>query len=683
MKGKNTSAQANIFVVILMILMVLVAVVIVWNVVKFSLKKTSGEVSVSKFILKGDVKYSLTSLKDNASVSVYRGAGGGNISGVRIIFEFADKTKKNYENKSVYPNELETKVYFVTNNSLGVANFSSLAKVSVYFIYAENGKDKYGLEIESLGSGRNFFTQSILKCANNNDCDDSNPCTDNICNTGTGICSNDSNTANCNDGNACTVGDLCSNKACMPGSPMNCIDADSCTIDSCSNGNCHHVFDNANPGCVCNSDTQCNDNNICTTDSCNLASHDCVYTNNNIGCNDNNLCTSPDVCLGGTCSETPKCVSPQICDASTGNCYCNSKTCFQLGKECGSWDNGCGTPIPCGTCSNNHGATSCNNGLCNPICSPLDLWGNCDSNNKNGCETDLTTNTNCGSCGNICSGGTSCIGGSCVPDCIPEPLATTCGTRVCGNKINNCGQTVSCGTCAICNPDGQCITCSSNCINSCRTLDTQGAVYNLIANINGPCLTIAKDNIQINGNRFIVNGDIDARKDSDKAYTGLIVNNIIIIGNVYASGASTSGAGFLGGSVTITNSNITGIIDSSGGSPGGGNQAGVGGNIIITNSNVTTLDSHGGSGSNGENGGSITVTYSTVFEPIKTYGGDGEQLCYTGWIGGDGGDIQITDSKIKRGGGIDTHGGVGDTCGSGTGYDGSAGNIILTRVTDL
>ena len=64
------------------------------------------------------------------------------------------------------------------------------------------------------------------------DCDDSNPCTDDECNTSTGQCefTND-------DTNDCSDADLCNDEACVAGecisTPVDCDDDDCCTIDSC------------------------------------------------------------------------------------------------------------------------------------------------------------------------------------------------------------------------------------------------------------------------------------------------------------------------------------------------------------------------------------------------------------------------------------------------------------------
>ena len=61
-----------------------------------------------------------------------------------------------------------------------------------------------------------------------------------------------------------------------------------------------------------------------------------------------------------------------------------------------------------------------------------------------------------------------CSDGACISDteetCSPESSSTTCGSSVCGTKTNNCGQSVSCGSCSsgeICS-GGQCITSESS-----------------------------------------------------------------------------------------------------------------------------------------------------------------------------------------------------------------------------
>ena len=62
---------------------------------------------------------------------------------------------------------------------------------------------------------------------------------------------------------------------------------------------------------------------------------------------------------------------------------------------------------------------------------------------------------NGGKCG-ACPAGQQCQGGTCR--CVPESRATTCGGR-CGDRINNCGETVGCPACSgerVCLSNGSC-----------------------------------------------------------------------------------------------------------------------------------------------------------------------------------------------------------------------------------
>jgi hypothetical protein len=91
-------------------------------------------------------------------------------------------------------------------------------------------------------------------CTVNADCADSNVCTDDVCVAG--ICQNNANTASCEDGNLCTLGDVCSQKACVAGAPKDCSDSKECTTDSCVAGVCQN--DNKPQGTSCGSIRDCN-----------------------------------------------------------------------------------------------------------------------------------------------------------------------------------------------------------------------------------------------------------------------------------------------------------------------------------------------------------------------------------------------------------------------------------------
>lgn len=91
------------------------------------------------------------------------------------------------------------------------------------------------------------------------------------------------------------------------------------------------------------------------------------------------------------------------------------------------------------------GGGSENNSSCTPDCTGLQ------------CGSDPICGQSCGTC----SGTDTCSqSGICVPlACVPNSNATTCGTAVCGVKVNNCGQYVTCGNCSsgqVCS-SGSCI----------------------------------------------------------------------------------------------------------------------------------------------------------------------------------------------------------------------------------
>jgi hypothetical protein len=68
------------------------------------------------------------------------------------------------------------------------------------------------------------------------DCDDSNPCTVGTCDDGQ--CSYvDNDGASCDDGDLCTVDDICQGGLCAP-TPLDCDDGNACTDDSCVGGEC-------------------------------------------------------------------------------------------------------------------------------------------------------------------------------------------------------------------------------------------------------------------------------------------------------------------------------------------------------------------------------------------------------------------------------------------------------------
>jgi cysteine-rich repeat protein len=114
-------------------------------------------------------------------------------------------------------------------------------------------------------------------------CDDAEPCTDDGCSPASG-CVFTPNSDPCDDGDACSDGDVCSGGSCQPGPPLACDDSEICTDDSCDSvggcvftpadgycddGDACTALDRCSDGvCQAGPTLDCGDGNACTEDSC-------------------------------------------------------------------------------------------------------------------------------------------------------------------------------------------------------------------------------------------------------------------------------------------------------------------------------------------------------------------------------------------------------------------------------
>ena len=163
-------------------------------------------------------------------------------------------------------------------------------------------------------------------------CNDGNPCTDDACAPESG-CTFVANEADCDDSNACTIGDACTNGWCQ-GATLVCNDQNLCTDDSCDPQDGCQNLPNTVPcddGDACTSGdicadgvcsgpgaVDCDDGNVCTDDSCDVDAG-CMHTNNAELCDDSNACTVTDICAAGACvgSGAPDCDDDHKCTSDT------------------------------------------------------------------------------------------------------------------------------------------------------------------------------------------------------------------------------------------------------------------------------------------------------------------------------------------------------------------------------
>jgi len=199
-------------------------------------------------------------------------------------------------------------------------------------------------------------------------CDDGNVCTTDSCDPATG-CRHVNNNVTCDDGNACTENDQCSGGVCR-GKPVNCWNNNPCLVPgcdplrgciyqaaagiACDDGNACTVKDQCtNAGTCAGSPLNPDDGNPCTSEYCDPA-RGIIRSNVSGG-----SCRLPQFPGTGTCSSgvcTALCVTS--CGADGSPCtydWCAGWTCRRdasSGPACND-ANGCTTADTCqsnGTC---------------------------------------------------------------------------------------------------------------------------------------------------------------------------------------------------------------------------------------------------------------------------------------------------------------------------------------------
>ena len=138
----------------------------------------------------------------------------------------------------------------------------------------------------------------------------------------------------CDDGDKCTLTDLCESGACLGGDPQVCVDGNECTQDTCdSQKGCVFIFvsdacDDGNPCTTENTceegvcgkgiPTPCDDDNPCTLNGCSPAVG-CTFDPIGGGCDDGDACTVQDMCESTFCVGVPR-------DCDDGN-NCTADSC--------------------------------------------------------------------------------------------------------------------------------------------------------------------------------------------------------------------------------------------------------------------------------------------------------------------------------------------------------------------
>ena len=154
-------------------------------------------------------------------------------------------------------------------------------------------------------------------------------------------------------------------------------------------------------------------------------------------------CSVPDFKIADTAANQP--------DSSiSGDCAADPASCPDAAATCEP------------TCENDHGTTRCVAAECQPICASG--FADCNGDPSDGCETDLSTDDNCGACGSACA--LTNATASCQHQlCAISKCAA--GFADCdGNPKNGCEADLSkpetCGACTTqCSANGGSATCNA------------------------------------------------------------------------------------------------------------------------------------------------------------------------------------------------------------------------------
>ncbi|MBI5611304.1 MAG: PQQ-like beta-propeller repeat protein [Deltaproteobacteria bacterium] len=392
----------------------------------------------------------------------------------------------------------------------------------------QSGNCKYGIAPDTTPCDDGLLCTTADGCSGGTckgtpkQCDDGNPCTQDLCEPKSGCTAASQGAIACDDGNACTSGDACQGGSCV-GKASTCDDENPCTADTCDvKLGCAHTetsdaCDDGNPCskgdacaggkcvpgasvCACQSDADCpDDGNLCNglpvcdksggTAKCAIAPLSLVLCSSSLDtacsksqcepatgkcalkalgdgslCEDGSACTAGDVCTGGICK------SGQGLNCDDGN-PCTADSCDAAAGCVHAAQNGVACDADGSACTQ---GDACNGGVCGK--GPALV---CDDGNP--CTTDscdpaqgclFAPNAAVCSDGNPCTQGDVCSKGACVPG------ASVCACQKdadCPDDGNLCNGTEFCDTSAapyVCKlKPGSAVTCDVSKDGPCSTTE--------------------------------------------------------------------------------------------------------------------------------------------------------------------------------------------------------------------
>ena len=279
------------------------------------------------------------------------------------------------------------------------------------------------------------YDDTACQCDPGLECDDDNPCTEDICDGDACVYAALTGQA-CDDGNLCTVADACGPSGFCQGPQKDCSDGIECTLDQCNqiDGQCFYQAG----GCECVTNSQCDDEDPCTADACDLATLTCSHNiTPNGDCDDGDACTVDDACqVDGSCVGGEKDCSDQIA--------CTVDGCAQDSGECTHDAAGCEGCTEDTDCAETEPANLCvSDWVCDKTAAPFTCVPGpgavvtCDGGSE--CQPEA-----CDPATGMCVGEALDNGTPCAADNDPCTVGHTCQAGVCDVQMLSCDDELEC-----------------------------------------------------------------------------------------------------------------------------------------------------------------------------------------------------------------------------------------------
>ncbi|MFZ9886092.1 MAG: hypothetical protein ACO3JL_01215, partial [Myxococcota bacterium] len=288
---------------------------------------------------------------------------------------------------------------------------------------------------------------TIVSCQASN-----NPCLSSTCDPANGVCSLVPTQASCDDNNACTIEDACTNGVCKgildigPAATCQCAtDTDCLALEDGDLCNGILYCDIATGTCELNPATVVScpsvDNSACVENVCDKTTGVCALKDKIGACDDGDACTGDDQCQAGTCvgqasvggsaalcecqsdADCPQdenlCRGSRYCDAQTNTCVLNPATVIEPGVPCNE-DVDCPASFHCSgaqTGVDDQGNAVKRLGFCTRCANVQDSdceVSRCDPADGVCKITALADGEVCVGDGDPCTIGEKCLNGSCV-----------------------------------------------------------------------------------------------------------------------------------------------------------------------------------------------------------------------------------------------------------------------------